>query len=334
MSDGVAKRDHGGDLDRAVARYGGAASDWIDLSTGINRLPYPVPDVSADIWHRLPTAADMQRLTDAAASAYATAARILPVAGSQAAIQLIPRLAPAGTAAILGPTYNEHQACLVREGWAVKAAGRIDELAGADLAVVVNPNNPDGRVHQPDQLIALSRRVGLLVVDEAFADAVPEVSVAPLAGEPGVLVLRSFGKFYGLAGLRLGFVIGDGEAIGKLAGLAGPWQVSGAAIEVGCRALADTAWQRQTVVRLADDARRLDALAARRGWTLVGGSHLFRLYETSSAEAEREHLARHRIWSRIFPWSETFIRMGLPGAPEEWRRLEVALEDRAAMSAG
>ena len=314
-------RDHGGNLDAAQARWGG--DDWIDLSTGINRVPYPVPPLPPAAWTALPTRAAMDALIAAARAAYATPAAILPVAGAQAAIQMIPRLAAPGRARVLGPTYNEHAAALRAAGWLVDEVTRPDDLPGADLAVVVNPNNPDGATHAPAGLRALAGQVGLLVVDESFADPVPALSLAP---DPGAaLVLRSFGKFYGLAGLRLGFVLGAPGRIEALRAMAGPWPVSGAAIAVGQAALRDTAWQAATSARLRSEVPRLDALAQDAGWRVAGGTDLFRLYETPDAAAAQDRLARARIWSRIFPWHDRWLRLGLPGSPAEWARLAAAL---------
>ncbi|MGD9916518.1 MAG: threonine-phosphate decarboxylase CobD [Paenirhodobacter sp.] len=313
-------RDHGGNIDTAKERFGG--SDWIDLSTGINRAPYPLPDLPPEVWTQLPTASAKAALLAAAGEAFATAAPGVALAGAQAAIQLVPHLLPRGRARVLAPTYNEHGASLRAAGWAVEEVATLEALAGADLAVVVNPNNPDGQRHAPAALRALADRVGLLVVDESFGDADPELS---LLRDPGpALVLRSFGKFWGLAGLRLGFAFGPEALIARLAEMAGPWPVSGAAIEIGRRALVDRAWHAATVARLAEDVTRLDALAAVAGWRLVGGTALFRSYETPDAIAAQERLAGHRIWSRIFPWSPGWIRLGLP-APAEWARLEAAL---------
>ena len=321
-------RDHGGDLDAAMARFGGAPEEWIDLSTGINARPYPVPPVPAAAWTRLPTRADMALLMDAAARAYGTPAPLLPLAGAQGAIQLVPLLDPPGRAAVLAPTYNEHHAALAARGWQVREVGRLEDLAGADLAVVVNPNNPDGRLHAPADLLALAGRVGRLVVDESFMDMTPEASLAAEADRPGLLVLRSFGKFYGLAGVRLGFVLGSAADIARLADLAGPWPVSGAAIAIGCRALEDRAWALETTARLRGEARLLDGLAAKAGWRGAGGTDLFRLYACGDAAAARQHLARARIWSRIFPWSPHLVRLGLPGCEAHWQRLAAALEGR------
>ncbi|WP_420023388.1 threonine-phosphate decarboxylase CobD [Cereibacter azotoformans] len=318
-------RDHGGNLDSAAALFGGAVADWLDLSTGINRVPYPMPPLPPRALTALPDAAAEARLLASARIAYRTEAPMLPLAGAQAAIQLVPRLAPAGRARILGPTYNEHAASLRASGWQVEEVGDLEALAGADLAVLVHPNNPDGRRHAPHSLRALLPRVGRLLVDESFADPLPELSLAPEAGVPGLLVLRSFGKFYGLAGLRLGFVLGSALDVAALARMAGPWAVSGPALAAGEVALSDRDWARATTGRLAAEGPRLDALAARMGWRLAGGAHLFRLYETEDARTAQEHLARARIWSRIFPWSDRLIRLGLPGGEAEWAHLDAAL---------
>ncbi|MCT8330188.1 threonine-phosphate decarboxylase CobD [Albidovulum sediminis] len=318
-------RDHGGNLDHAVATFGGRRDDWIDLSTGINRVPYPLPPLPRGAWTDLPTRDALDRLADAARQAYAAPAAILPVAGAQAAIQMIPRLSPPGLARVLAPTYNEHAAALRAAGWKVEEVGSAAALAGADLAVIVNPNNPDGRMVAPDHLLALAGQVKRLVVDESFADPYPELSVAPHADRQGLIVLRSFGKFYGLAGLRLGFILGDGSEIAALAEMAGPWPVSGAAIAVGCTALRDRPWAARTAARLSAEVLRLDALAEGAGWRCEGGTALFRLYETGDAIRAQALLARSRIWSRAFPYRAGWLRLGLPGSHGEWSALEDAL---------
>ncbi len=320
-------RDHGGDLDRAMRDYG--AGDWLDLSTGINPVPYPVPDLAPRAFTALPTRADMAALTCAARAAYGATegTGCTPLAGAQAAIQLIPRLTTPGTARVVTPTYNEHTAALRTQGWQVEEVASLDALKGAALAVVVNPNNPDGRSWSPEALADLATTIGLLIVDESFADPHPGLSLIPhLATLPGnTLVLRSFGKFYGLAGLRLGFAVGAPALIDRIAALAGPWNISGPAIAAGMAALQDTGWHANTCARLMTDATRLDTLAATRGWQLVGGTPLFRTYDTGDAQAAQDRLARHHVWSRIFPYSESWLRLGLPGTEAQWLQLESAL---------
>ncbi len=317
-------RDHGGNLDDAIARHGG--SGWLDLSTGINPVAYPLPPLPDRAWAALPTRAEMAALEATARRAYATPAEAVAFAGAQAAIQSVPHVAPPGRALVLAPTYNEHAGSLRAAGRAVTETAELADLAGAAVAILVNPNNPDGRRHDPAEIARLAPRVGLLVVDESFADADPALSLASrLDGLPNVAVLRSFGKFYGLAGLRLGFVLAAPPLAARFRAAAGPWPVSGPAILAGTAALADTAWQRATTERLAADAARLDALAGAAGWTLVGGTTLFRTYDTDDAAAAQDRLACHRIWSRIFPYSSRWIRLGLPGKADGWRRLAAAL---------
>ncbi|PWE33007.1 threonine-phosphate decarboxylase [Maritimibacter sp. 55A14] len=319
------ERDHGGNLDVAMARFGGTHADWLDLSTGINPDPYRVPPIPDEAWAILPRKTDMARLIAAARIAYDTQARIIPTNGAQGAIQTVPWLRAPGRAAVLSPTYNEHAAALRASGWQVDEAATEAALHGSDLAVVVNPNNPDGRCTTPESLLTLAQSVGLLIVDESFADPEPGLSMAPhLADASGnIVVLRSFGKFYGLAGLRLGFALATGQIADRLAALAGPWPVSGPAIEIASAALTDTDWQAATTTRLRDGAARMDRLAEDAGWRIIGGTPLFRTYATPDAQAAQDALARDRVWSRSFPYSRHWIRLGLPPS-DRWGRLQRA----------
>lgn len=304
--------DHGGGIDAAVARWGGLRGDWLDLSTGINPRPYPVPAFGGDVWTALPDAAAFATL-EAAARAFwrvPEGAAVLAASGASALIARIPALAPAGRVAIAGPTYNEH-------GRAFRACGWDVVEAGGEAAVVVHPNNPDGRLQPvPD--------AALRVVDESFCDVCPDESQIALADRAGVVVLKSFGKFWGLAGMRLGFAIGDPALVARLGAMVGPWAVSGPALRVGAAALADEGWARETRARLALDAARLDGLMLRAGARLVGGTTLFRLYDVGDAAAWAERLARHRILGRVFPYSSRWLRLGLPDGAG-WDRLEAAL---------
>lgn len=316
-------RDHGGNLDWARRQFGG--SDWIDLSTGINRVPYPVGTVSAAAWTDLPTRAATTGLLAAARIAYGTAAPMVALSGAQGAIQAIPRLTRPGLARVLAPTYNEHAAALRAAGWQVEEVTSVAALAGADLAVLVNPNNPGGQQVSRQDVLDLVRQVGRLVVDESFMDATPDLSVAPQAGLAGLIVMRSFGKFYGLAGLRLGFALGSTADITVLTEMAGPWPVSGAAIEIGTRALQDRPWATATIARLRKDVAACDAITERAGWQLQGGTALFRLYRVRDAVAAQAHLARAAIWARVFPYTNDWVRLGIPGSSIEFSRLRDAL---------
>ncbi len=320
----VNSRDHGGNIQAAMARFGGEAADWIDLSTGINRLPYPVGDMPSGVWQRLPTQGDSAACLAAMQGHYGCEGPAMLCAGAQTAIQMVPALRPKGRAAVLAPSYNEHAACLHAQGWKVSQAAELIAMRGADLAVVVNPNNPDGRVFAPADLLGLSREVGLLLVDESFGDVAPHLSLLPHAGQGNLLILRSFGKFWGLAGARLGAVFGAQHEIDTLTAMAGPWPVSGPALHIAARAYADRAWADATRARLAHDAARMDTMARGAGWGVVGGTDLFRLYDMADAAGAQDQLARAQIWSRIFPYSNRWLRLGPAGGAAEWERLEAA----------
>ncbi|MBD3679932.1 MAG: threonine-phosphate decarboxylase [Rhodobacteraceae bacterium] len=309
-----ASRDHGGGLDAAIARHGGTRAEWLDLSTGINPVPYPVGDIPVDAWAALPDRAAMERLTRAARAFWniPKGAGVLAAPGASALIARIPTLATPGRVDIPGPTYNEHAAAFRNAGWDVA-------VEGSAARVLVHPNNPDGRLWD-----AAEANAPLTVIDESFCDVDPAHSLIDLSERPGSLILKSFGKFWGLAGLRLGFVIGDPALIHRLAEALGPWPVSGPALEIGARALEDTGWAEATRERLAQDAARLDRLMTGRGAEVVGGTTLFRLYKVDDAAAWQARLAKARVWSRIFPYSDSWLRLGLP-APDRWDQLEAAL---------
>lgn len=309
------KRDHGGGLDAAIAAYGGTRADWIDLSTGINPVPYPIPQLSNDAWTALPDTAVSSALTDAARQFWNVpeGAAILAAPGASALIAQIPRLASASDVCIPAPTYNEHAASFAANGWHVQPEG------DAAARVLVHPNNPDGRIWTDQDF-----GTRLTVIDESFCDIAPDRSLIASATRPNTLILKSFGKFWGLAGLRLGFVIGDPDLVAKLAEMLGPWPVSGVALETGLAALLDTGWAEATRARLIADAVRLDGLMQGRGAEVIGGTPLFRLYRVDDAAAWQDRFAQQHIWTRIFPYASDWIRLGLP-APTQWQRLEKAL---------
>lgn len=328
---------HGGDLAVAQALFPDAPKPWVDLSTGINPIPYPLPDVPQSLWRRLPGAQDEAALLAAARRAYRVPDRagIVAAPGTQILIDLLPRLARARTVAVLGPTYAEHARAWRKAGAAVRMVAALDEAASADVVVLVNPNNPDGRVVPPADLTAvasgLASRGGILVVDEAFADFTPEVSLLPTL-PPATLVLRSFGKSYGLAGLRLGFAIGDRGLTDGLRKAMGPWAVAGPALHVGASALADSGWLACAAAGRMADAARLDGLLGPLG-RIVGGTVLFRLLETPHAAALFVHLGRRGIYVRRFQDAPARLRFGLPGEGTEWARLGEALASFAAEQA-
>ena len=339
---------HGGGLAVARRRFPAAPEPWIDLSTGINPVAYPVGALSPEAWTRLPEAAAATRLEAAAARAYGApdAAMVAAAPGTQALIELLPRLLDRHPGAsprrvrILGFTYQEHGHVWAKAGAEVETVESLDALIDADVAVVVNPNNPDGRLIPPADLAALARRLaatgGTLIVDEAFVDVLPETArIEPLLADVEVaahtIVLRSFGKTYGLAGLRLGFLIATPDRAAAARRMLGPWAVSGPAIEIGARALADEVWRSAATARLVADRARLEALLAAAGLAIVGGTPLFVLATSPRAGALFDHLARAGILTRPFPARPDWLRFGLPGSEDAWARLAAALD---AMPAG
>jgi cobalamin biosynthetic protein CobC len=322
-------RHHGGDINAARALFPNAPLPWIDLSTGINAVPYPVGDVSATAWTHLPEPAAIARLEAAAAKRYGARGDVAIVAapGSQALIQWLPRLFSARTIGVLGPTYGEHARSWSQAGAIVETVRDFAALERFEAAVIVNPNNPDGRLISPSEVRALADRLaergGMLVVDEAFMD-VSDLSVVPQISER-TIVLRSLGKAYGLAGLRLGFAAARGEMANRIRTALGPWAVSGAAIEIGGVALADEGWLAASVARLTIEATRLDALLAGAGFELVGGTLLFRLAQSARAQDWFQRLCAAGILTRPFVQQAEWLRFGVPHQDAHWARLEAAL---------
>lgn len=323
---------HGGGIAAAAAVHGGTPDGWLDLSTGINPNPASLPDLATSIWNRLPDRDLFDAARSAAQAYYRSAAALpLPVPGTQSAIQLLPRLvSPGKRVAIVSPTYGEYER-------AFRAAGlQVDRVASPDLigpdhglSVIVNPNNPDGRSHDRGTIAALSERIsaagGWLVVDEAFADMAPDISAAGLAGvRGGLLVLRSFGKFFGLAGLRLGFLIADAAALERFEHWLGPWAVSGPALAIAAHLMAgDT-----EAIRRSIEARKaaLDQILLANGLAIAGGTGLFSLVEHPDAAALHHHLCASHILVRKFDYNPRWLRFGLPPGQDGDRRLSKALE--------
>ena len=314
------KVEHGGDLSAVRARFPGAPEPWIDLSTGINPVPYPMPALPAEVWTRLPERAREQALIAAAARRYGVAdpATIVAAPGTQALIQILPRLLPQSRVAILGPTYEEHEVCWRRHGHAISIVGDFDEARQAEVVVLVNPDNPTGRLVAIDDMPSPPK---LLVVDEAFIDLL--APACSLAGSlpSRTVVLRSFGKTYGLAGVRLGFAIAEAELADRLRRELGPWAVPGPALELGRLALGDDAWLDATAERLTADRQRLDDLLVEAGFTIRGGTPLFCLAEHPEASALVDQLGRHGIHVRRFRHQPRWLRFGLPGSAAAFERL-------------
>ena len=324
---------HGGDLAAAEAQYGPPQQGWIDLSTGINPIPYPVGNIEAEAFSRLPEKPALDDLRLSALDYYAAPSleSVVAAPGTQALIQWLPKLRPRSRVCVISPTYAEHAHAWRQAGHEVLVATSPDQAPeDTEVLVVVNPNNPDGVRHAPGALLETGRRLasrgGWLIVDEAFADVTPDLGLSAYCQQDGVIILRSFGKFFGLAGLRLGFALSNPEMAGRLNRALGPWAVSGPACDIGARALLDEAWIEQTRETLATGMRRLEALLVDNGLKLAGGTDLFIAARSDQAGALHGHLAQNGIWTRVFPDHGDWVRFGQPGLPEHWRCLETALE--------
>ncbi len=323
---------HGGDLAAARRLFPAAPKPFVDLSTGINPHPYRLPRLSADAFARLPDADAIAALAKAAALAYGapSAAHVVPAPGTQILLPLVARLAPPGRAAVVTPSYGEFARAAALASHRVAMVRDIAAIGDAQLVFVGNPNNPDGRLFARNDLIAVAEslrpRGGLVVVDEAFMDVAPAgESLAPDAALGNLVVLRSFGKFFGLAGIRLGFALAAPQLAARIAAVLGPWAVSGPALGVGTEALGDKAWIERTRKQLAAAAKKLDAILAGAGLDIVGGTSLFRLARTPRARALFDHLGRAGIVVRRFPEQTEWLRFGLPADAPASRRLQRAL---------
>jgi cobalamin biosynthetic protein CobC len=325
---------HGGELSAARRLFPAAPEPFIDLSTGINPNPYPLPHFPADLFARLPEAEALASLAAIAAKAYGapSAAHVVPAPGTQILLPLAAGLVRPGRAAILTPTYSEHARAAALAGHAVTETSDIAVLAGAEFALVTNPNNPDGRLLAKSDLIAVAAKLhargGVLMVDEAFMDVGPPgASLAPEVSRGNIVVLRSFGKFFGLAGVRLGFAVAALPLAARLSTLLGPWAVSAPALAIGTQALADRDWIETTRRNLAPAATRLDAILTASGLDIVGGTTLFRLAKTAAATELFHHLGRAGVLTRVFPDHAAWMRFGLPAAEQDWQRLQIAMAD-------
>jgi cobalamin biosynthetic protein CobC len=315
--------EHGGRLRAASTHWDIPLGDWLDLSTGIAPWAYPLPAPPVEVWQRLPEEDDGLEVV---ARAYYGTEHLLMLPGSQAGIQWLPRLVPPGRVAIPAPLYNEHPAA-----WRTAGHTPVGWEEAADCALLCNPNNPTGKAYSRDALLARARGLRLLVVDEAFIDAEPAESLAAVAGAPGfehVVVLRSLGKFFGLAGARVGCAIGAPALLDRLAAAVGPWAIAHPARWAARLALTDADWQAAQRERLRAASPRLAALLADAGLGAPTGTALFQYVATPRAAQIHEALAARGILVRLFA-APAAIRFGLPGAEAEWQRLTLALKEIA-----
>ncbi|MEM8920490.1 MAG: threonine-phosphate decarboxylase CobD [Pseudomonadota bacterium] len=322
---------HGGALDAMKAAFPEAPQPWIDLSTGVNPWPYPDRRLSERALTCLPIVTDQDACKNAMASAIGAPADALLLApGSELLIRLLPDIIHPRRVAILSPTYGDHANAWKRDG--IDVVETPDPLSFADKAdavVITHPNNPDGRLFDLDALETarekLAARGGWLIVDEAYADLSPEISFAPRGGAEGLVVFRSFGKFFGLPGLRLSGLIAPPAVRERMARRLGVWPASGAALEIGARAYADLDWQSQTRKELSEAADRLHDTLDRAGFKIVGGTALYRYVQSKDAHQVWARLAEQGVYVRRFDGSNSHLRFGLPPTPAAEARLAKAL---------
>lgn len=325
---------HGGNLGKARLMFRQAPEPWIDISTGINPHSYPHSPIPASAFARLPEPGAAEELKQLAAAHFGapSAQHVTLSPGTQMLMPLLAQIAikrGAQNGAVLSPAYAEHARTARMAGLTVTEVENIGDLSASGYAVVVNPNNPDGRITDREALLALAgemgRKGGLLVVDEAFIETGSAESLVDATNGDALVVLRSFGKFYGMAGVRLGFAIAHPDIAAELEARLGPWAVSGPALYIATEALADREWQSSMRLRLAEEARRMNELLEKAGLKIAGGTSLFTLVRDERSRVLFEHLGRRGILVRIFDERPDDMRFGLPGSEAEWQRLEEAL---------
>lgn len=322
---------HGGSVALAEKVFGVPTQGWLDLSTGINPDAFSFPEVSNELWQKLPDTTLTDACIDTAAKYFGCNSRdcIVPGPGTQALIQWLPWLRPPSTTAIIGPTYTGHASAWQVAGHEVTEINDLPNWGDFATVIVTNPNNPDGRQFKAEDLASLSERQahggGLLVVDESFIDASPTNSVSRIAGKQGLIVLRSFGKFFGLAGLRLGFALADAETAEMLRNVIGPWPVSGPALEIGKQAMADLSWQQNMRISLKKRSKKMGELLDRYNFESLGGTSLFLLGGHPDAYSLYSHLAKNGVLTRAFEGQPDRLRFGIPRDENDFVRTERAL---------
>jgi len=325
--------EHGGDLARAVQTYGIERSKWIDLSTGINPNGYEIKHLSHACFHRLPEREDLFDLEQVARRAYGVkeTTGLISAPGTEFLIHALPQLRFQAKVAVLSPTFSSHETAWMRFGHDVRRISDLKALQDEQVVIVVNPNNPDGRVIAPKKLRKLAQKLtergGFLVIDEAFVDVAPEHSFVPMHDKNNVIVLRSVGKFYGVAGVRLGFAIGANRYLDALRQILGAWAVSGPAIELGAQVLSDETWAEQTRAVLKRQSAQHQELLLSKGLKVVGGSVLFHLIEVNDARKLHVQLAKRAIWTRVFDYDVRWLRLGLCKSQNELSRFALELDD-------
>ena len=315
---------HGGDIDLAIKKYGGQRKDWIDLSTGINRTSYPWQESVKVHLRDLPGSKLLMSLEEAASRAYKIAVdtETVAISGAQQIINLLPtHLKKYSSVAILGPTYNEYEKAFKSSNLRTNTVAEISNLSCNDIAIIVNPNNPTGKVITEEEVEDLSKKVRILIIDESFK----MFSSRKTQNLDNLIQINSLGKFFGLAGVRLGFVSGPSDFIKSVRKMLGPWPISSLAAEIGLVALSDKIWISQMEKILLAGSTALHAACNSKNWRLVGKTNLFHTYDISNCLEVEEQFAAHGIWVRTFDYSETWVRIGIPTSEHELTRVKKAL---------
>ncbi|MEM7293605.1 MAG: threonine-phosphate decarboxylase CobD [Pseudomonadota bacterium] len=323
---------HGGAIDLMKARFPDAPSPWIDLSTGINPWPYEFSVEPQETMNHLPTVAQFESCAAAMASAIGANADSLVLApGSELLIRLLPTVLSVQRVCVTAQSYGDHISAWRSADVAVnEVLDPLAEIDHCDAVVVCNPNNPDGRCWSASELNHARERLaemgGWLIVDEAYMDLHPEQSILTQTSTDGLIVLRSFGKFYGLAGVRLGALFAPRRILKKMSERLGVWPVPGPTLAIGTEAYDNFDWQIETRRQLSSARAKLDEVLTRHGLEVVGGTDLFRFVSTPSAETWWNGLAEQGIYTRRFNWCSRRLRIGLPASQDALTRLDGALE--------
>ena len=322
--------EHGGQRLAAAKQYQIPIAEWLDLSTGINPNGWPVPEVPAEYWQRLPESQDG---LEQAAQNYYQCPSLLPVPGSQAAIQSLPLLRPASRVGIISPGYAEHALAWRKAGHHTRLVSGNDinsHLDDLEVLVIINPNNPTGQYFTQSDLLKwhqqLKQRGGWLVIDEAFIDCTPEYSLSTHSPQQGLVILRSIGKFFGLAGMRCGFVLAETGLLNQLNDILGPWTISNPSRYIATTALLDRQWQQQTRKLLRQQAERLNQLLACRGLSPKAQTPLYQWIENRNADEIHQQLAKQGILVRFFH-EPASLRFGLPKNELQWEKLAKSLDN-------
>lgn len=325
---------HGGDLSGFWVQNPEYKGNVIDLSTGINPHSYPVSECDMVKWNKLPQQANEAALLNAAA-AYLNCdpKHLLASPGSQILISQLPHIVQNRTVQIVSPTYGEHSTCWKNAGHTILRTPAGKGLAdNADVCIITNPNNPDGFVTKREIIVSyaksLAARGGMLIVDEAFADVAPEISVVDLVEQLPIVVLRSFGKFFGLAGARVGFLVSGSKINTALQKKLGPWAVSGPALDVAARAYTDEKWIAETRRNLAQKMEYLVNLMVKSDFNYVGGTSLYGLFEHAEMAEVNQILISAGIYARTFDYNPNWLRLGLPANERDWLQLQTTLEKK------